>query len=135
MSSEQNDDKKLNEKTGIIQENRESLKNTGSQQELKMMFQRIFDSNDGFDLTERQIDEALSQRREVNSYIHKERMQKHTRFEMSSKYQIYYFLAILVFSGIVMFYKPEYFTEVLYALFGFLGGYGLGRHKAREESE
>ncbi len=122
-----------NEKSTNIMNEQQAVEKHSDHSELKMIMQRITEQNDGFDLTERQIDQILDQRKEINGFIHKERMQEHERFKWASIKEIFIFIfiIILIFSGIILLYKQEYFTEVLGVLLGFAGGYGYATSKAK----
>jgi hypothetical protein len=97
---------------------------------LTMLFQKIA-GNDGL-MTEAHVDEYLSQRREVHKYIHEEQMQEHERFKISSQDHRFYFAIatafVVLIAGAVLFFQPDLFSEVLFALLGFLGGFGLGKN-------
>lgn len=110
------------------------IKNFNKEKSIQMIMQKITET-DGIDFTERHIDEILSQRKEINGFIHKERMQKHERFKYTSTLNLAYVVIVLIFSGIVLYYNEKYFTEVLFALIGFSGGYGIGKSKGKEEAE
>lgn len=78
-----------------------------------------------------QVDEILSQKRQVNEFIRDDRRDDHEKFKISSKTDLHYFYGSLVFvvliAVLVLWKKPEYFTEVLSALLEFAGGYGVGQ--------
>jgi hypothetical protein len=90
----------------------------------------LFQSVPGVDgvhfFTKEQIDELLSQKREVYGFIYKNQKQ----YSWDSKFYLVIMLAfILSFSGLVIWKKPDLFGEVLSFLTGAfgggLGGYGL----------
>lgn len=109
-------------------------KSVENKQDLLMMFQRVIESNGGIkDLTENQVDKIISQRDAVNGYIHDERMQRHNRIESGKKWQFVYFITALGFCCLVMFYKPEYFKEILFGLLAFVAGLGFSKYKQNEE--
>jgi hypothetical protein len=73
-------------------------------------------------LTESQVDEVLAQRRQVMDYIHDD----NTRDSYDAKfYLVVVLIFITVFSLIVIYWKPELFSQVLSFLAGIFGG-GLG---------
>jgi hypothetical protein len=116
----------------IIPQNTSEVRNPS--EKLQVVMQSLTEGS-GTKLSENQVNEVLSQRREVNGYIHEERMQRHERYKIGSKDKRLYFFLALLFSVLVMCLKPEYFTEVLFALLGFAGGYGVGRGAERHEEE
>lgn len=103
-----------------------------STQTLQVLMQKVM-GGDNFAPTSQQFDEILAQRKVVHSYIHEERMQDHEKFKISSSDSKYYVTLILVFviiiCSFVLFLKPDYFTQVLSALLGFAGGFGVGKYK------
>jgi len=111
----------------------ESFKPVGSpkvkktQEEMSLLLQRIV--GDDISLTEKQIDEVLSQRTKVHEFIHKERMQRHDRFLRTSSDRKFYFLWAIglsaVFGLLILFFKEQYFSEFISAVLGFLGGVGV----------
>lgn len=77
------------------------------------------------------ITEVLSQKRQVNDYIHEENMQEHQRFKMlqiNSLIQLGILLsfAILVL-GLVAFVDKTYLPQALTLIIGFVGGFGVGK--------
>ena len=106
--------------------------------QLQVLLQKVI-GEDNLNLSERQIDEILAQRKEVNKYIYDERMQRHDRFKISEKNKLHYFygssVLVVLIAGAVLVYHPEYFKEVLALLFGFAGGFGVGRNTRRKFEE
>lgn len=80
-------------------------------------------------VTEDHVAEMLSQRRQINEYINKDNGRK----SWDQKYYLTIGLVfILLISGLVIFTKPEYFTQVLSLIIGGFGGFGLGRATRKE---
>lgn len=108
----------------------EGDKKKQSETHLAMMIQKVM-GEDAYVPTAQQVDEILSQKRQVNEFIRDDRKDDHEKFKISSKTGLHYFYGSLVFvvliAGLVLWKKPEYFTEVLSALLGFAGGYGVGQ--------
>ena len=91
-------------------------------QELSILLQRVLGTDEAPALSAEQVDELLSQKREITRYIHEDR-------ERESADNKWYFagilLFILIFSGLVLKQRPDLFSEVLSFLAGLFGG-GLG---------
>lgn len=80
-------------------------------------------------VTEDHVAEMLAQRRQINEYINKDNGRK----SWDQKYYLTVGLSfILIISGLVIFTKPEYFTQVLSLIIGGFGGFGLGRATSKE---
>ncbi|HUD04055.1 MAG TPA: hypothetical protein VMR73_01000 [Candidatus Paceibacterota bacterium] len=103
-----------------------------STQTVQLLMQKIIGEG-GITPTSQQFDEILAQRKTVYGYIHDERMQDHEKFKISSKDNkftlVVVLLFILIISGGVLIWRPDYFTQVISALLGFAGGFGFGRSK------
>lgn len=100
---------------------------TTQEQTLSVLLQKVIGQDSSPDLTKEQVDEVLSQQRQVKEYIHEDRK----RESYDSKFYLITILAfILIFSGIVLWKYPDAFSEVLSLLVGLFGGafggYGLG---------
>ena len=103
-----------------------SLIREENSQEMSILLQKIFGSDNTPNFTKEQVDELLAQKREVTGYIHKDKIQE-------SKDNKFYFVAIilfiLIFSGGVLWKHPDLFNMVLGFLAGLfggsLGGYGF----------
>ena len=75
-------------------------------------------------VTEAHVEEMLSQRRQINEFINKDK----ERDSWDGKYYLTIGLIfILAISALIIFTKPEYFTQVLALIIGGFGGFGLGR--------
>ncbi len=99
-------------------------------QELNILLQKMFGSDKTPDLTKEQIDELLSQKREITRYIHEDKKQD----SWDSKfYLVVVLLFTLALSGLVLWKKPDLLNEVLSFLGGLFGGgfagYGVGSRK------
>jgi hypothetical protein len=99
-------------------------------QELSILLQKVLGADNTPDFTKEQVDELLSQKREITGYIHEDKK----RYSSDNKlYFLGIFIFILLFSGLVLWKKPESFGEVLSFIAGLfgggLGGYGLGSKK------
>lgn len=96
---------------------------TGTAERLQMMMATM-DGNSNLPVNETHVTEMLAQRRQINDYINADKAR-------DSWDQKYYLTAGLVFilliSLLVIFTKPEYFTQVLSLVIGGFGGFGLGR--------
>ncbi|MDQ5953199.1 MAG: hypothetical protein QG551_427 [Patescibacteria group bacterium] len=90
---------------------------------MSMLLQKVI-GTDSFNPTEQQVDEVLSQRRQVLSYVHEDRKQESTDKK-------FYFTLTLVATTViillVLFFAKEYLTQVLSLIIGGLGGYGIGK--------
>lgn len=99
-------------------------------QQLSILLQRAMGADTTPNFTEAQVDEMLSQRREISKYIYDDKKQdsKDSKFNL-----IVVLIFILLFSGGVLIYKPELFSQVLSFLAGLfgggLGGYGWAKSK------
>lgn len=109
-----------------------------SNQTLQLLLEKVM-GGESFTPTSQQFDEILAQRKTVHSYIHEERMQEHDRFKIQSKDGKYQLTVLLVFvlllAIIVLIWQPDYFTQVLFALLGFAGGFGVGKYKPQSKQE
>lgn len=98
--------------------------------ELSILLQKVLGADNTPNFTEKQVDELLSQKREITSFIHDD---KHQHSWDSKFYLIVILVFILVFSGLVIWKKPDLFNEVLSFLVGAFGGsfggYGLASRK------
>lgn len=95
-------------------------------QELSILLQKVLGADNTPNFTKEQVDELLSQKREITKFIHEDKKSE----SRDGKFYLIIILAfILLFSGLVLWKKPELFSEVLSfltgALGGGLGGYGL----------
>lgn len=80
-------------------------------------------------VNEEHVTEMLSQRRQINELINVDKGR--------ASYDKKYFLTaglifILVISGLVIFTRPEYFTQVLALIIGGFGGFGFGQAYKRD---
>ena len=100
--------------------------NTETTQTMNLLLQKMVGDNTP-NLTEIQVNELLLQRKHFAGLMHedKKRESKDSRF-----YLVVVLLFILLFSGLVIWVKPDLFTQVLSLIAGLfgggLGGYGLG---------
>ena len=99
-------------------------------QELSILLHKVLGATNTPNFTKEQIDELLSQKREITGYVHADKKQE----AWDSKFYLtVIFLFVLVFSGLVLWKKPDSFGEVLSFLAGLfgggLGGYGLASKK------
>jgi len=119
----------MHEDQEIVEEEPENKGTVVSESEttLQMLLQKVVGGNT-FTPTERQVDEVLSQRRQVIGYIHDD---KKTDSYDSKFYLVVVLIFILVFSGLVLWFKSDLFPEVLSFLAGLfgggIGGYGFGK--------
>jgi len=96
--------------------------------QLSVLLQKVIGMDDGQDLTKEQKDELLSQRRQISEYIHedKKRSSFDNRFHLIAA-----LVFVLLFSGLVLWQKPDVFEQVLALVVGLFGGgaggYALGR--------
>lgn len=94
--------------------------------EMSILLQKVLGADNTPNFTEKQVDELLAQKREITGFIHEDKK----RESRDGKFYLTSVLAfILLFSGLVMWKKPDLFSEVLSFLVGVfggsLGGYGL----------
>ena len=99
-------------------------------QQFSVLFQKIMGLENTPNFTKEQIDELLSQRRQIAAYIHEDRKTD----SYDTKFYLVAIIAfILFFSGLVLRMKPEIFSEVLSLIVGLLGGgaagFGIGKIK------
>lgn len=112
----------------IIQKSIPEKKET--EQQLSILLQKVIGNDNTPSLNESQISEVLSRRSQISEYIHEDRK----RESYDSKFiLIGIFLFILIFSGLVLWKKPDIFSQVLSLIVGLLGGgaggYGIGKSK------
>lgn len=95
---------------------------------LTLLLQKIAGEDGASDLSESQVNEVLAQRRQVTDYIHKDRERE--SFDLKF-YLVIILVFILIFSGGVLWRKPDAFSEVLSLLIGLFGGGfgGYGRYR------
>lgn len=101
---------------------------TTQEQTLSILLQKAMGQDTSPDLTKEQVDEVLSQQRQVKEYIHRDR----ERESFDSKFYLISILVfILIFAGAVLWKYPDFFPEVLSLLIGLFGGafggYGFGK--------
>ncbi len=100
---------------------------TAHESKLSMLLQKVTDSD--IPLNEKQIDQIISQRGQINDFIHKERMQKHDRFKiLSSERKIYFcsgILFILILGGAILFLKPDMLEKFFLVIISIFGGFGI----------
>jgi polyferredoxin len=85
--------------------------------------------NQQLPVTSGHVDEILSQRRQINEFINKDK----ERDSWDRKYYLTVGLIfILIISCLVIFTYPEYFTQVLSLIIGGFGGFGLGTYMRRD---
>ncbi|MDP3764402.1 MAG: hypothetical protein Q8Q95_02155 [bacterium] len=90
---------------------------------MQILLQKVL-GDGSFSPNEKQVDEILSQRREISGYIHKDRKRD------SSDNKFYFFCALLACIAIivlVLFFAKEFLTQVLSLIIGAFGGYGFGK--------
>lgn len=82
-------------------------------------------------MTGEHITEVISQRGKIADYIHEENMQEHERFKMLQTNTLVQLVVLLVFGVIILvliaFVDKSYLPQALTLIFGFIGGFGLGR--------
>jgi hypothetical protein len=115
------------EKKGVMTTPHTKEENT---QEMSILMQKVLGTDRTPDFTKEQVDELLSQKREITGYIHDDKK----RDSWDSKFYLVILLTfVLLFSCLVLWKKPDLFNEVLSFLTGAfgggLGGYGLGSKK------
>lgn len=98
--------------------------------EMSILLEKVLGSDNTPNFTKEQVDELLSQKREITGFIHNDKQQE----SWDSKFCFIVVLAfILIFSVLILWKKPDLFNEVLSFLAGLfgggLGGYGLGSRK------
>jgi hypothetical protein len=87
-----------------------------------ILMQKVLGSDNSPDFTKEQVDELLSQKREITGYIHEDK--KSDSWD-NKFYLVAILIFVLLFSCLVLWKKPEFFSEVLSFLTGVFGG-GLG---------
>lgn len=102
--------------------------NPVSMENLQMLMASLGGQQD-LPVNEEHVTEMLAQRRQINEYINKDK----ERGSWDGKYYLTTgLLFILAISALVMFTRPEYFTQVLSLIIGGFGGFGLGRGTKQE---
>ncbi len=115
----------------IVEKNDLNSVKEENSQEMSILLQKVLGTESVPEFTREQVDEVLSQKREVTNFIHedKKRESKNNRFYLG-----FILVFILLFAGMVLFKDPEYFDIVLGFLAGIfgggIGGYGLGLRKS-----
>ena len=99
-------------------------------QQLSILLQKAIGVESAPNFTEQQVDELLSQRREIAGYVQADKK----RDSMDSKiYFIGILVFILIFSGFILYKDPNMFPSVLSFLAGLfgggVGGYGWAKSK------
>lgn len=107
-----------------------STSTTQSSQELSILMQRVLGTDNTPEFTKEQVDELLSQKREVSKYIHEDKIRES---KDSKFYIVIILLFVFAFSSLILFKRPELFSEVLSFLAGLFGGafggYGWSQRK------
>lgn len=116
----------MHEKNEIINSN-DSKVVSEKESTLSILMQKV--SGEGpITPTEKQVDEILSQRRQVHDMIHKDGIRE-------SNDKKYYFTVIIIASCVVivlvLFFAREFLTQVLSLIIGGLGGYGIGKNQQK----
>ena len=99
-------------------------------QEVIIFMRRILGVPDASYYTKEQVDELLSQKRQIAGYIHDRQRSE----SYDNKFYVVIVLAFIFgFSALILWRRPDYFPELLSFLAGLfgggLGGYGLARIK------
>lgn len=104
-------------------------KKNQTEKELTFLLQKAI-GGDTPNLSETQVDEVLAQRKEIAGFVHEDRKRESfdTKFIL-----IGILIFVLLFSCLVLWKKPDVFSEVLSLIVGLFGGgaggYGLGKSK------
>jgi len=120
-----------NDSVDIVTKNdsTESKSSQHTERELSILLQKAI-GGDTPNLSEKQVDEVLSQRRKIAEFVHEDRQRD--SYDMKF-YLIGILLFVLLFSGLVLWKKPDVFSEVLSLIVGLfgggVGGYGIGKTK------
>ncbi len=100
-----------------------SPQNPISTEKLQMLMASLSGGQD-LPVNEDHVTEMLSQRRQINEFINKDKGR-------DSKDRKYFLTAGLIFilliSALIIFTRPEYFTQVLSLIIGGFGGFGFGK--------
>lgn len=101
----------------VVNEPTEQAQET--QQEISILLQKIMGQDNVPSLSDAQISELLAQRREIANYIHEDKK----RESYDAKFLFVGVLTfVLIFSALVLWKKPDVFSEVLSLIVGLLGG-------------
>ncbi len=96
------------------------------QKSMTILMEKVM-GDTSFTPTETQVDEILSQKSKVIDYIHEDK-------KLESSDNRFYFLAVIIFSGIiilsVLFFAKENLTQIVSLIIGGLGGYGIGKNQS-----
>lgn len=97
---------------------------------MSILMQKVLGADNTPDFTKEQVDELLSQKRQITGYVHDDKK----RDSWDNKfYLVIVLIFVLIFSCLVLWKKPELFNETLSFLAGTfgggLGGYGLASRK------
>ncbi len=107
-------------------------KHQASETTLQMMLQKVI-GQDAYMPSQEQVSKIIEQRGEIARYIREDRKEENDRFFKASTNSLHFFYGslcfVLLISGAVLWQRPEYFTQVLSALLGFAGGFGVGHSR------
>lgn len=116
----------MHEKTEVI-ESKDSKVVSEKESTLSILMQKVLGEG-SITPTEKQVDEILSQRRQVHDMVHKDGIRE-------SGDKRYYFTMIMIASfaviTLVLFFAREFLTQVLSLIIGGLGGYGIGKNNQK----
>ncbi len=111
-------------------ENKEPVLASESEKTMTVLMQKVMGGDGSFEPTEEQVDEILAQKSKIIDYIHADKKQ-------DSKDGRFYFLALLIGVGViilcVLFFAKEYLTQIVSAIVGALGGYGVGKGQQKKD--
>lgn len=118
----------MSETREVVQGQSENAETT---HELSILMQRVLGTDNSPDFTSEQVDELLSQKRQVNEFVHEDKKRDSADAKF---YMVVILVFILLFTALILWRRPDYFGEVLSFLAGLfggsLGGYGWSsRHK------
>src|SRR6266851_7992929 len=99
--------------------------------DLQVIMQQVAGLGQMPDLTEAQISEVLAQRRLVTDYTRADRKDNHEQFKDNTQtlrlFWITGLAALLIVFISVLLFKPDLLSQLVSALLGGGGGYGIGR--------
>ena len=102
---------------------KETTRISDKEPSFSLLLQQVI-GKDSFQITEKQVDEVLSQRRQFHELVHKDKERE------SLDKRFYFFVTLLsslVVIILVLFFAKQFLAQVLSLIVGGIGGYGLGR--------
>lgn len=107
------------------------------QENLQMLLAGLADNDNIPKLTTEQVTKIIDQRSKVQEFVHEDKKNAFELEKIDRKNRLHYLytgaVAIILLCGIVLKYKPEYFSQLLQAIVTTLGGYGIGKYQGAKK--